>query len=227
MKSRIIGVLLLSLMATPTFAEVVPGRGRLDNRVRETRYVDGQVFVIRTSLTRATTVEFEEGERIVSIVAGDTVSFTFESIPGNRVFAIKPTARGVRTNATIYTDRRSYYLTLQEGSAPFYVVRFTYPKRAQNTAGTAVRRTVKNGNYGVNTQNEITPMSVWDDGAFTYFRFRPNAPVPSIFKVSNGLERSVNSQVVEDRVVRVSGTSKQWAVRLGDIEVCIAELFHE
>ena len=227
MKNRIIGVLLLSLMATPTFAEVVPGRGRLDKRVRETRYVDGQVFVIRTSLTRATTVEFEEGEQIVSIVAGDTDSFTFESIPGNRVFAIKPTARGVRTNATIYTDRRSYYLTLQEGSAPFYVVRFTYPKRAQNTAGTAVRRTVKNGNYGVNTQNEITPMSVWDDGAFTYFRFRPNAPVPSIFKVSNGLERSVNSQVVEDRVVRVSGTSKQWAVRLGDIEVCIAELFHE
>lgn len=227
MKSPIIGALLLSFLVTPAFAEVVPGRGRLDKRVRVTPHVDGQVFVVRTSLARATTIEFEEGERIVSIVAGDTASFDFQSIPGDRVFAIKPTARGVRTNATVYTDRRSYYLTLQEGVSPFYVVRFTYPKRTQNVAGTSPRRTVKNANYGVNSQNEITPKSVWDDGAFTYFRFRPNAPIPSIFKVTNGLERSVNSQVVEDRVVRVSGTSKQWAVRLGDIEVCIAELFHE
>lgn len=216
---------LMTILATgDAFAEAVPAGSRLDARVRETRYVDGQVFVVQTSLTRATTIEFEPGERIVSVVAGDTSSFQFQTIPGDRVVAIKPTSRGARTNATIYTDRRSYYFTLQEGQAPFYVVRFTYP-RSSNPAAQPVLRGPDNFNYGVSEQNEITPMSVWDDGTFTYFRFRPGAPVPSIFAVRNGRERSVNSSIVEDRVVRVSGTSLQWVVRLGNLEVCIVELF--
>lgn len=216
--------LMMTLAAGPALAEAVPSGSRLDNRVRETRYVDGQVFVVRTSLTRATTIEFEPGERIVSVVAGDTASWQFQTIPGDRVVAVKPTARGAKTNATIYTDRRSYYFTLEEGSTPFYVVRFTYP-RSSNPAATAVRREPDNFRYGVNEQNEITPQHVWDDGAFTYFRFPPGAPVPSIFRVRNGRERSVNSTLVEDRVVRVSGTALQWVVRLGDTEVCIVELF--
>lgn len=224
MKISSLSCLLGVFMATSVAAESVPPRSTHDSRVRETRYVDGQVYVVNTSLTRATTIEFEEGEKIVSIVAGDTLSYAFESIPGDRVFAIKPTARGAETNVTVYTDRRSYYFALREGSQAFYVVRFDYPQRAAQTAGTPPVRTVQNTSYGANTQAEITPISVWDDGAFTYFRFAPNAPVPAVFKVSNGRERSVNSQVVSDRIVRVSGTSQQWALRLGDIEVCIAEI---
>lgn len=216
--------LMMTLAAGPALAEAVPNGSRLDTRVRETRYVDGQVFVVRTSLTRATTIEFEPGERIVSVVAGDTASWQFQTIPGDRVVAVKPTARGAKTNATIYTDRRSYYFTLEEGATPFYVVRFTYA-RSSNPAATAVRREPDNFRYGVNERNEITPQHVWDDGAFTYFRFPPGAPVPSIFRVRNGRERSVNSTLVEDRVVRVSGTALQWVVRLGDAEVCIVELF--
>ncbi len=225
MRKQILGACVAALLAGPAFAEAVPGRGSHDSRVRVTRHVDGEVYLINTSLTRATTVEFEEGERIVSIVAGDTESFNFESIPGDRVFAIKPTARGVQTNVTVYTDRRSYYFSLQEASTAFYVVRFDYPKRATQSAGSQPRRTAQNANYGVSASNEITPVSIWDDGAFTYFRFRQNAPVPAIFKVTNGMERSVNSQVVQDRVVRVSGTSRQWALRLGEQEICVVELF--
>jgi len=225
MRKQILCACLVSFLAGPALAEAVPGRGAHDSRVRVTRHVDGQVYLINTSLTRATTVEFEEGERIVSIVAGDTEAFKFQSVPGDRVFAIKPTARGVNTNVTVYTDRRSYYFSLQEASNAFYVVRFDYPKRASQSAGNQPRRTAQNANYGVSASSEITPVAIWDDGSFTYFQFRPNAPVPAIFKVTNGMERSVNSQVVQDRVVRVSGTSRQWALRLGEQEICVAELF--
>ena len=225
MRKRILSVVLVSFIGTSAFAEATPPRGSHDSRVRVTRHVDGQVYAINTTMTRATTIEFEQGERIVSIVAGDTASFQFQSIPGDRVFAIKPTARGVQTNVTVYTDRRSYYFTLQESSNPFYVVRFSYPARATQSAGTQPVRTAQNANYGVSAQSEITPISIWDDGAFTYFRFRENAPIPAVFKVTNGLERSVNSQVTQGRVVRVSGTSQQWALRLGEQEICIAEVF--
>jgi type IV secretion system protein VirB9 len=224
MRLSILSGVLALCIGTSAVAEKVPGRGTHDARVRVTHHVDGQVYVVKTSLTRATTIEFEDGERIVSIVAGDTASFSFQSIPGDRVFAIKPTSRGVKTNVTVYTDRRSYYFTLKEGPSPFYVVRFSYPKNKRQSASSTPVRSAQNANYGVNEQNEVTPLSVWDDGAFTYFRFKPNAPVPAIFKVTNGRERSVNSQVIKDRVVRVSGTSQQWALRLGGQEVCIAEL---
>jgi type IV secretion system protein VirB9 len=222
---RGIGVLgvIGCLLATPALSEVTPAASKLDNRVRVSKYVDGQVYNIRTSLTRATTVEFAPGERIVSIVAGDTASFKFESIPGERVFAIKPTSRGVRTNATVYTNQRSYYFSLSEGASPFYVLRFDYPQ-VHDPRRNAVTRAASSRRYGVNARNEITPVAIWDDGSFTYFRFPPQNPVPAIFKVTNGLERSVNSTMIEGRVMRVSGTSRQWAIRFGDVEVCVAEM---
>lgn len=224
MKNLILGALLTATLAPIVQADQVPPASRLDSRIREVRHVDGQLYVIRTALTRATTIEFEQGERIVSIVAGDTNGFNFESIPGERVFAVKPTARSVRTNATVYTNRRSYYFEIREGNPPFYAVRFTYPQRAANRAGQSPIRQANNRRYGVNERNEITPTRIWDDGAFTYFRFAPNAPIPSVFKVTNGRERSVNSQTQTGGVLRVSGTSQQWALRLGDTEVCIAEM---
>lgn len=225
MRAKIILCALVACLGTTAASETTPPRGSHDQRVRVTPYVDGQVYAINVTLTRATTIEFEEGERIVSIVAGDTAAFQFQSIPGDRVFAIKPTARSVQTNVTVYTNRRSYYFTVRENSSPFYVVRFSYPERTRQQAGTVPVRTVQNANYGVSADSEITPIAIWDDGAFTYFRFRENAPVPAVFKVTNARERSVNSQIVDGRTVRVSGTSQQWALRLGEQEICIVELF--
>ena len=101
----------------PAWAEITPGRGAHDSRVRIATWVDGQVFRVVTSLTRVTTVEFGEGETIRSIIAGDTVGFQFDAVPGGRAFAIKPVASGVATNITVYTNRRSYYFNVQEVSS--------------------------------------------------------------------------------------------------------------
>ena len=119
MRTGILCCALIACLGTAAFGEATPPRGSHDGRVRVTPHVDGQVYSINVTLTRATTVEFEEGERIVSIVAGDTSAFQFQSIPGDRVFAIKPTASDVETNVTVYTDRRSYYFSVKETATPF------------------------------------------------------------------------------------------------------------
>ena len=216
-------LLAILVFADTALAESTPRASSLDRRVRMARYVDGQVFNIIVSLTRATTVEFEAGEQIVSIVAGDTDSFKFEGIPGGRVFAIKPTAQGEETNLTVYTNQRSYYFHLAEGRAPFYVLRFDYPRRQQDASRRA-KAGRWNDSYGVSARREITPMTVWDNGTYTYFRFSPSAPIPAIFKVTGNTERSVNSVRLQGNVMRVSGTSRQWALRLGEQEVCIVEM---
>lgn len=217
-----LAIALSATVALPAWAERIPGPTTLDHRVRETRWVDGQLYTIRVALTRATTIELGDGETILSIVAGDTESFQFEGVPGGRVVAIKPTARGVQTNVTVYTTERSYYFRLVEGNSPFYVVRFNYP--AKKEVSRAVARKAQSASYGVSAQTEITPVSITDDGTFTYFRFAKNAPLPAIFKVSGGKERSTNSTKLENGMMRVSGTSRQWALRLGETEVCIVEL---
>ena len=86
----------------------------------------------------------------------------------------------------------------------------------------AVQRRAPNANSGADALTSITPRQVWDDGTFTYFKFRSNGEMPSIFSVSAGRERSVNSQTMNDGTVRVSGTSPYWVLRVGDIENTIA-----
>lgn len=203
-------------------AEAIPRSGSNDRRVRIASYQDGQVYRISVSLTHVTTIEFGEGESIRSIIAGDTEGFEIDGVPGGRAFAIKPLARGVHTNVTVYTNRRSYYFNVEETSSPtFYVVQFRYPEDNRRAAN-AIARAAPNYSYGASARTEFTPTRVWDDGTFTYFAFPRNAPVPAIFRYAGGRERTVNTGAVEDGVVRVSGVNGQWVLRLGEEVVCIS-----
>lgn len=214
--------LCFTLIASTVLAEAIPRGGPRDARVRVATYQEGQVYRLSVSLTHVTTVEFSEGETIRSIIAGDTEGFEIDGVPGGRAFAIKPLARAVHTNVTVYTNRRSYYFNVKEASQPtFYVVQFRYPEDNRRTAN-AVAAQAPNYNYGANERIEITPTRVWDDGTFTYFQFGRNAPVPAIFRHSNGRERTVNTQQVQNGVIRVSGVNPEWVLRLGEAVVCIS-----
>ena len=216
-----LGILVLIFTASTALAEATPRRGPNDARVRIATYQEGQVFRLNVSLTHVTTIEFGTGETIRSILAGDTEGFELDGVPGGQAFAIKPLARGVHTNVTVYTNRRSYYFNVQEVSTPtFYVVQFRYPDEDRRPRN-AVAAQAPNFNYGASDRTEITPVRVWDNGTFTYFQFARNAPIPAIFRYSNGRERTVNTQGTEPGVIRVSGVNAQWVLRLGDQVVCI------
>lgn len=221
MLKKALVTILLVLLPGLAFAEAIPRGGPNDSRVRLATYLEGQVYRLSVSLTHVTTVEFGEGESIRSIIAGDTEGFEIDGVPGGQAFAIKPVARGVHTNITVYTNRRSYYFNVQETRSPtFYVVQFRYPEDdARPTRAIAAQ--APNYNYGARAQAEFTPTRVWDDGTFTYFAFPRNAPVPAIFRYTNGRERTVNTQATEEGVIRVSGVNRQWVLRIGDEVVCI------
>lgn len=221
MKICLIAPLSLLLSTGLALAEAIPRGGPNDARVRIATYQEGQVYRLSVSLTHVTTIEFGTGESIRSIIAGDTEGFEIDGVPGGRAFAIKPLARGVHTNVTVYTNRRSYYFNVGEVSSPtFYVVQFRYPEDNRRPAN-AIAQAAPNYNYGASARTEFTPKRVWDDGTFTYFAFPRNAPIPAIFRFAGGRERTVNTGAVEDGVIRVSGVSRQWVLRLGEEVVCI------
>lgn len=208
--------------AMPASAEVTPRAGNLDPRVRYAQWVDGQVYRVQTQLGRVTSVEFGPDEQITSVVAGDTVSFNFDAIPGGHAFVMKPTTAGAATNINVYTNKRQYYFEVSESrAAQFSVVRFTYPRGSGTPANRQVARGPLNYDYAGSVVNGTTPTEVWDDGAFTYFRFRRNGEMPAIFKVTAGRESTVNSQTMPDGVVRVTGVSPFWVLRLGEAESTI------
>lgn len=212
------------LMASPAFTETTPRAGPHDPRVRLAPWIEGQVYRVVTSLTRVTSVEFGEGETIRSILAGDTAGFALDGVPGGQAFAIKPVAAGVATNITVYTNRRSYYFHVIEaaGGTPHYVVQFRYPERAAPRG--AVAGQAPNRNYAMSGTGEFMPDAIWDDGGFTYFRFPKAAPLPAILRWSSGKERLVNTAVSGEGVLRVSGLSRQWVLRIGDEVICIEDL---
>lgn len=215
---------VFGLFHSPVFAETQPRQGQHDTRVRQATYQDGQVYRIRTSLTHVTSIEFGRGEVIRSIIAGDTEGFLLDGVPGGQAFAIKPVTPGAHTNITVYTNQRSYYFNVTEATSPtFYVIRFTYPETTQ-PARRIIAREAQNHAYGVSERAEITPQEIWDDGTFTYFRFAQNAPVPAIFRWSNGTERSVNALAQSDGVIRVSGVNARWVLRLGEQKVCVQDM---
>jgi len=223
LRKRFLCLLLVFFGLIPVLAvaEAIPRSGSNDRRVRIATFQAGQVYRLSVSLTHVTTVEFGIGESIRSIIAGDTEGFEIDGVPGGRAFAIKPLARGVHTNVTVYTNRRSYYFNVEEVSSPtFYVVQFRYPEDNRHPAN-AIARAAPNYNYGASARTEFTPTRVWDDGTFTYFAFPRNAPVPAIFRYANGRERTVNTAAIEDGIIRVSGVNGQWVLRLGDEVVCI------
>ncbi|RFC61878.1 conjugal transfer protein TrbG [Fulvimarina endophytica] len=224
---RLVGPLVLTAVtvaaAQPALSESRPASGRYDERVREATYRDGEVYRINVAMTHVTSVEFGQGETIRSIIAGDTEGFQLDGVPGGRAFAIKPAARGVSTNITVYTNRRSYYFNVREAAHPHYVIRFAYPN-ANDKPQNAVARRAPNYSYGASGSSEITPNAVWDNGTFTYFQFPKSRPIPAIFRVSGNGERSVNTLATEQDVVRVSGVSGQWVLRLGDQVICIQAL---
>ena len=216
-----LAAVILGLIPAFALAEATPRGSPNDSRVRVATYQERQVFRLSVSLTHVTTVEFGEGESIRSIIAGDTEGFEIDGVPGGQAFAIKPVARGVHTNVTVYTNRRSYYFNVQETRSPtFYVVQFRYPDEERDPTR-VIAQQAPNYNYSASAEEEFTPTRVWDDGTFTYFAFPRNAPVPAIFRYSNGRERTVNTQPQEDGVIRVSGVNAQWVLRIGDEVICI------
>lgn len=212
-------------------AEATPKGGPKDTRIRYAVYDTEQVFRIETDLRHSTTLRFGQGERFRAVIVGDTESFQVDPIPelGN-VLTIKPHVPGASTNMTVLTSRRSYAFHLREGSIPgktgkFFEVRFRYPEEDRRTraasAGPKGFQPRQTHAYKIAGQGDFRPVSVYDDGWFTYFTFSGRGRQPAIFKVNAlGRERTVN-WTQNGNTVRVSGVTRFWTLRLGEEALCI------
>lgn len=209
------------------------------NAVMTYNYVPGGIYQIFAAPENVTDLVLEPGEEIMGEpAAGDTLrwrlgvgSSAAHGVPQKHVF-IKPTRAGLRTNLTINTNRRTYFLKLESLEKDFMVaVQWNYPGREESMPALAppargARRdavdtarpadaAALNFDYVVEVvkgRPAWQPRAVFDDGQKTFIRFDPamlHGESPALFVIERGELQIVNYRVkknlyVVDRLFRVA-----------------------
>ena len=96
-------------------AEVAPASMGADARVRSVLYNPVDVIRLDTHLRVNTAIELGAGERIDSVLLGDSEAFEVEVLSNRTTVSVKPLIPGAETNMTVYTGRRTISLSISEG----------------------------------------------------------------------------------------------------------------
>lgn len=114
------------------------------------------------------------------------------------------------------------------GSVEFYEPTFD-PARPYAVASPARPKGVEdkkaptplNFAYSYKGSENLKPNTTFDDGEFTYFRFRDMGDLPAIFTVDMDRNESVVNYRIEDGYMVVDGLARQYTLRHGDTESCV------
>jgi type IV secretion system protein VirB9 len=233
------GVLVLGAAVVASIAEVIPGTGGPDPRVRIADYDPGQVYVLRGRVGYQIDLQFDPEESFVGLAAGDIEGLTFVA-QGNHLF-LKPRATGVVTNLTVLTSRHQYqfdYSARSPGHASpgptMYVVQFRYPKSSQAAQSArsadldlqqhldqASDNRAHNTDYWFCGTDTLRPAAAWDDGVQTHLLFGQRSEQPAIFvRNDDGTESLLNFSIEAGEVV-IHRIARRLILRRGALTACI------
>lgn len=216
------GLLLgIGLAAMPSFAEMAPTSMGADARVRSVLYSPVDVIRLDTQLRVNTAIELGAGERIDSVLLGDSEAFEVEVLSNRTTVSVKPKIAGAETNMTIYTGRRTITLAISEGRSrnPTYRLVLRYPDTSPARSA-PVPASSRDIGYAWSGDKSLKPVRIWNDGQATYFAFPPGIR-PSVFGVdATGREVTLNSGT-NGSVVRVPGLRPEYSIRIGTQVLCI------
>lgn len=241
---------LLAAPAASLDAYQRESKSRFDPRVKIVEYNPLAIVTIKQAIGYSTHIQLAADEEVIDIAAGDTLAW--EVAPsGNHVF-LKPKEADGRTNVAIVTTKRPYQFVvdvlpkekLPDSDMTLFLV-FMYPEdpavkvaEAKTVDQTGAFRTalkdsvvMKNTNYEACRRNrQINPTAVWDDGRFTYMRFRAGQSLPTVQAIlADGKEAMVNYRmggqegdgIADSRTMILFETAKKFTVRYGDSTSCI------
>ncbi len=205
MKNAILVILTLALLL-PVFSQ--------ESKVAVYRHVKGdrtKIIELRTMIGYTSIIEFPQGERIVELVEGDSVTY-LAATSGDRTVTVRPLEPGARTSIMIHTSEDEVFVfDCKEDSASPYIhgrvvidyavsefqKRKTNIDAAMNYVQTDVKKSAieedlikrLNQEYKVK-KNYFNVEKVFDDGVFTFI-YLPSAqskPVPFLAMPDGKLE---------------------------------------
>ena len=237
--SAVTGALLITAF-WPLYAAMAPTAFPQETRLVQFVYDQNRTYNILTRPNAITDIQLTEGETLVALALGDTVQWIYDQAP-QHIF-IKPTRENIFTSATIVTNKRSYQLQLRAMPADgnwYQRVTWNYPrlvvarKRAIAEKNREKRRIANleagpvsspdqlDFDYTIKGKAKFRPISVFDDGRFTWLKMPPNSQTtPAVFLKRKGKLVLVNYTVRGDYIV-VQRLAKTLVLKAGKPEVII------
>lgn len=230
---------LLGLLLDTTSCAIVARPIGNEKRIKVINYMPNSVISFTGHFMYHSIIEFGSNEKIETITMGTPGAWQLHPT-GNRIF-LKPVEEDAETNMTVITNKRMYFFEMHAEHATsitdkniVFMMKFLYPDGPQSAS--SVRTVEDNGGVPDLTQpdlynfkyqisgkvSEIEPILIFDDGEFTYFKFRQmNTELPAFFVVNaDGSEGIVNYRVYAGYVI-VERVAKRFTLRHGHDVVCV------
>ncbi|MGO9264578.1 MAG: TrbG/VirB9 family P-type conjugative transfer protein [Candidatus Binataceae bacterium] len=206
-----------------------------DHRIRSMLYVPDQVVRLRGWVGYHVDLEFEPGESFVTLGGGDLAGLTYGAY-GNHL-VLKPKAPTVRTNLTVFTNKRTYVIDYAVSAGRpdvfadelVYSLRFSYPpiavpapaeQIAEDLAASPGAR-FQNMEYWYCGNSLLQPVAASDDGVHTRLRFGPSAELPAIFVRSDDGTESLLNYSMEGRDMVIHRLARHFILRRGKLVGCV------
>jgi type IV secretion system protein VirB9 len=247
--NTVIIALCLALPLSSAFAATQPREGRLDPRVKQVEYQEGQVYQVHAHYLQTTMITFADDEEIVHVSMGDPVAWSPQTV--NNYIALKPLLEKADTNMNLLTKNittgkiRAYVFELKAQEthsiahrSGTFMMTFSYPQddlrkqmealsTQQKKANVEVvlgRKTAAqdwNMEYTYAGSQALVPVRVFDDGMFTYFKFPKKMDTPALFLVADDNSESLVNFHVKGEYMVVQRTGRQFILRDGIKATCI------
>ena len=242
-------IALSGVIASPAYAVLpataLPG----DSRLVQFEYDADNTFMVLTKPKAVTHMEFGPDEKIVTVAAGDTKNWEVNPTANRRHLFVKPTFEGMETSLTVITDKRSYQFVLRStgpGAKWYQRVTWRYgqtmlmdlkaEEEAQHVASrraaaieeeqsvttlvSGVRPQDLRFDYEVTGEAPFRPVSVFDDGKFTWIRMPDRLnELPALFAALDGDELSIVNYVIKGDYILAQRLMDTGVLRLGRQEV--------
>lgn len=145
------------------------------NAVVKYAFEPNVLYSIYTAVGKVTDIRFQKSEAIISVNAGDTANWMVEhNVAGGRHHLfIKPTHPYLKTNLTVLTDKRTYFLFLKSWKNTFMAgCEWIYPQESLDNIRRIKEQRIgrfnmENLNFDYTVETDcsdcIQPMSVFSD----------------------------------------------------------------
>jgi len=223
MKQILVCSFLVLSVSNAAIAASTPHRIAADSHIKVVQYDPNNVVLLNGQYGYQTQITFAPNETVQNVSLGDSVAW--QAVPVSNHLFIKPVAAS-RTNMTVLTNLNSYNFQLDsehQNGLPTYKLQFIYPQGGFNTNGernaVAEFNPAKlNWKYSYTGDAELAPETIFDNGQFTYFKFKnpTSHRMPSIFIVNQHRNETLVNYHMQGEYLVVNAVAKQFTLRDGE-----------
>lgn len=235
--------LAVPAMMPVAYGEVVPHAGPVDHRIRYVTYNRNDVVQVDASYGASTMITFDKNEKIQTLALGDALAWKVEPNHAGNVLFVKPVDKHASDNLNVITNKHTYIFVLDSAFRPVrnqvFNIIFRYPDEIAKASfdkrylAEAKQMAAEpnlqgldaanvNSDYGVKGSSVNQPLTVFDDGKKTWFRFAGS--VPAIFAVDTHRNESLVNWHKEGKYIIVDRVNFQWTLRNGPDVTCLFNL---